>query len=223
MRLVCGCAYFEETADFCTYFDTYRTTKKHKELIMFFPEDDISQITQLLRGGGIICYPTDTIWAIGCDALQETAVARLSALREQPPGQGYILLVDSIDMLKQYIPLLNPRIETLLAYHQRPLTMVYSHSVGLPYCVKARDGSAAIRITADEFCQTLIRLLGSPLVSAAACKAHAPYPPTFGAIASDILSGVDYVVKYRQGSKESGQPSTIARMSRFGELEFLRE
>ncbi|MCS6928145.1 MAG: Sua5/YciO/YrdC/YwlC family protein [Saprospiraceae bacterium] len=190
---------------------------------MFLPRDDISHIAQIILKGGLICYPTDTIWGIGCDALNVEAIARLSALRAQPAGQGYIVLVDSLDMLKQYVRRMNPRVETLLAYHQRPLTMVYPDPIGLPQAVRAADGSAAIRIVLDEFCRELIRLVQRPIVSAAACKAGEPYPPTFGAISSDILSGVDYVVKYRQESKEPRQPSTIARVNRSNELEFLRE
>ncbi len=190
---------------------------------MFLLRDDISHIAQVVLQGGLICYPTDTIWSIGCDALNESAITRLSALREQPPGQGYIVLVDSIETLKQYVRRMNPRVETLLAYHQRPLTMIYPDPVGLPDAVKSLDGSAAIRVVLDEFCQELIRAVGHPLVSAAACKAHEPYPPIFGAISSEILSGMDYVVKYRQENKEPQQPSTIARVNIFNELEFLRE
>lgn len=210
-------------AEFCPFFLIKVTTKKRKELIMLLLRDDILQIAQIVLRGGLICYPTDTIWGIGCDALNEEAIARLSALREQPPGQGYIVLVDSIEMLKQYVRRMNPRVETLLAYHQRPLTLIYPDPIGLPSAVRAADGSAAIRVTLDEFCQTLIRAVERPIVSAAPCKAHEPYPPTFGAISSDILAGVDYVVKYRQESREPQQPSTIARIDRTNELEFLRE
>ncbi len=190
---------------------------------MFLSRDDIYQIAKVVLDGGLICYPTDTIWGVGCDALNPEAIARLSALREQPPGQGYIVLVDSLETLKQYVRRMNPRVETLLAYHQRPLTVIYPDPVGLTKAVMAADGSAAIRIATDEFCQELIRLVQRPIVSAAACKANEPYPPTFGAISSHILTGVDYVVKYRQEVREPHQPSTIARLNRFNELEFLRE
>ncbi len=190
---------------------------------MILLKDDISEIAQLLLRGGLLCYPTDTIWAIGCDALNESAIERISALREQPAGRGYILLVDSIDRLKRFVRSVNPRVETLLAYHRRPLTVVYPDPVGLPPAVKARDGSVAIRVVLDEFCRALIREVDRPIVSAAACKADEPYPPTFGAIGSHILAGVDYVVKYRQENKEPQRPSTIARVNRYNELEFLRE
>lgn len=190
---------------------------------MFLLRDDISDIAQILETGGLICYPTDTIWGIGCDATNEAAIERLSALKGQTPGQGYILLVDSIEMLKRYVFRINPRVETLLAYLQRPLTVIYDSPHDLPESVKARNGTVAIRIPNDEFCRELIRTLGKPIVSTAACKADEPFPPTYGAISSEILGGVDYVVKYRQDDREPQTPSSLARMDRHNELEFVRE
>lgn len=190
---------------------------------MFLLRDDISEIVRLLEGGGLLCYPTDTIWAIGCDATNETALARLSALKELPAGQGYILLTDSLEMLKHYVPKIHPRVETLLAYHQRPLTVIYDKPVHLPASVRAPNGTVAIRIASDEFCRELIHTFGKPIVSTAACKYDKPYPPTYGAISSEILGGVDYVVKYRQDDKEPQEPSAIARLDRHKELEFIRE
>ena len=190
---------------------------------MFLLRDDISDIARLLDGGGLLCYPTDTIWAIGCDATNETAIERLTALREQVPGKGYIILVDSVDMLKQYVLKVHPRVETLLAYHQRPITIIYDHPQDLPAALLAKDGSIAIRVATDEFCRELIRHFGKPIVSAAACKVSEPFPPTFGAISSEILGNVDYVVKYRQDDKEPQEPSAMARLDRQRELEFVRE
>jgi len=210
-------------SDFCAFKSTRRTIIKRQLLAMFLLRDDISDIARLLEDGGLICYPTDTIWAIGCDATNETAIARLSALKEQPPGQGLILLVDSVDMLKQYAPKIHPRVETLLAYHQRPLTMVYEKPVGLPAAVKHANGSVAIRVATDEFCQELIKVFGKPIVSTAACKHGQPSPPSYGGISSEILGSVDYVVKYRQDDREPHEPSAIARLDRHKELEFIRE
>ena len=191
---------------------------------MFLLRDDISEIVRLLEGGGIICYPTDTIWGIGCDATNEAAVARISALKGRAPDKGYVLLVSSIEMLKRYVPKIHPRLETLLSFHQRPLTIVYERGVaGLPAAAKAPDGSAAIRVAQDEFCQQLIEAFGKPLISTSANKSGEPFPPTFGAISSEILGGVDYVVKYRQDDKEPGEPSSIAKLDRHHELDFIRE
>jgi len=190
---------------------------------MFLLRDDISEIVRLLENGGIICYPTDTIWGIGCDATNEAAVARISALKGRPPEKGYVVLVSSIEMLKEFVPKVHPRLETLLAYHTRPLTIIYERNVRLPVFSKAPGGSAAIRVVQDEFCRELINALGKPIISTSANISGEPYPPTFGGVSSEILGSVDYVVKYRQDDKEPGEPSAIAKLDRHMELEFLRE
>ena len=190
---------------------------------MFLLRDDISEIAALLQKGSILCYPTDTVWGIGCDAFDEAAVARISELKGRTPEKGYVLLVSSIEMLKRYVPKIPPRLETLLAHHKRPLTMVYTNTVGLPEWTKAADGTAAIRVATDEFCRELIQAVGKPLISTSANKSGEPFPPTFGGISSEILVAVDYVVKYRQDDKEPAEPSSIARLDRYGELEFVRE
>jgi len=190
---------------------------------MFLLRDDISDISRIVLDGGIICYPTDTIWGVGCDATHEAAIARISALKGRPPEKGYVLLVSSIEMLKRYAHQIHPRLETLLAHHTRPLTVIYPHNTGLPDAVKAPDGSVAIRVAQDEFCRELIEAVGRPLVSTSANVSGEPFPATFGGISSDILSGVDYVVKYRQDDREPGEPSSIARLDRQLELEFLRD
>ena len=191
---------------------------------MFLLRDDISEIVRLLETGAVICYPTDTIWGIGCDATNEAAIARVSALKGRAPDKGYVLLVSGIDMLKRYVTKVHPRLETLLAFHTRPLTIVYERGVvGLPASAKAPDGSVAIRVAQDEFCRELIEAFGKPLISTSANKSGEPFPPTFGAISSEILGAVDYVVKHRQDDKEPGEPSSIARLDRHQELEFLRD
>jgi L-threonylcarbamoyladenylate synthase len=190
---------------------------------MFLLRDDISEIASLLQKGSIICYPTDTIWGIGCDALHQSSVDRISAIKGRAPQKGYVLLVSSIEMLKRFVPKMPPRLETLLSHHQRPLTMVYTESSGLPAWVKAPDGSVAIRVATDEFCRELIEAFGGPIISTSANKEGEPFPATFGGISSEILVAVDYVVKYRQDDKEPAEPSPIAILDRYQELEFIRE
>lgn len=190
---------------------------------MFLLRDDLNEIAELIQRGGTVCYPTDTVWGIGCDATNETAIQRISNLKGNDNRQGYVLLVSSIEMLKRYVPQIPPRLETLLAHHKRPVTMIYEHSVGLPDVVKAADGSVAIRVAQDEFCQNLIQRVDRPLVSTSANLAGQPFPATFGGISSSVLEGVDYVVKYRQDDKNPEQPSPIARLDSYQELEFVRE
>jgi L-threonylcarbamoyladenylate synthase len=190
---------------------------------MFLLRDDIFEIAALLEKGSVICYPTDTIWGIGCDALNEEAIARVSQIKGRAPEKGYVLLVSSIDMLKKYATRVHPRLETLLSFHQRPLTVIYDRTTGLPGSVKAPNGSVAIRVAQDQFCQELIEAFGRPILSTSANKSGEPFPPTFGGISSEILGAVDYVVKFRQDDKEPGEPSAIAKLDRHMELEFIRE
>lgn len=190
---------------------------------MFLLRDDIFEIAAILQKGGIICHPTDTVWSIGCDAQNEEAIARIHRIKGAPPKEGYSLLVSSIDMLKQYAVKVHPRLETLLSFHQRPLTVIYEKAVGLPALAKSANGSVAIQIAQDQFCQELIDALGKPIFSTSANITEQNYPTTFGGISSEILGAVDYVVKYRQDEKEPGELSAIAKLDRHKELEFIRE
>jgi L-threonylcarbamoyladenylate synthase len=216
-----------QTLEFCRIFAALKSTAYfHYNTIlnaMFLLRDDISEIAAMLQRGNVICYPTDTIWGIGCNVFDEAAVARVSAIKGRTPDKGYVILVSDISMLKRYVPKILPRLETLLSHHTRPLTMIYPETVGLPDWVKAPDGSAAIRVATDEFCQELIAAFGKPIISTSANISGAPFPATFGGISSEILVAVDYVVKYRQDDKTPAEPSSIAILDRYQELEFIRE
>jgi len=183
----------------------------------------IETALDVLEAGGLILYPTDTIWAIGCDATNEEALERIYELKQRPHKLPFIHLAASLKMLKQYIPDLHPRIETLLHFHLRPLTMVYENVQGLPAANRAADGTVAFRIPQDGFCQSLIESFGRPIIATAAHLQFERLPRSFGEISSEILTGVDHVVRYRQKDKHIGEPSVIARMSEREELEFIRE
>ncbi len=187
-----------------------------------FEKDNLEEIKDLLLAGGVILYPTDTIWGIGCDALNETAVNRIYEIKQRPHNKPFALLVDSVDMLKRYVPELHPKIETLLAYHERPLTVIYEKTRKLPASLLAEDGSIAIRVVRDPFCQALIALLDRPLISSSANLSGEAFATGFGQISSELISMVDYVVKHRQFEKNTGEPSVMIRLSRKGELIFVR-
>lgn len=190
---------------------------------MYLLRDDINEIADLVLQGNIICYPTDTVWAIGGDATNPDTVARLRTLRQHPDNEGLVVLVDSIEMLKQYASDLPPRIETLLSLHHRPFSLIYNDCHGLAPNVGAADHSVAIRVTYESFSQLLIKTVGRPLVATGPCPYGAPYPTHFGAISSDMLGKADYVVKYRQDDKKPALPSPLARLDQFQELDFIRE
>ena len=197
-------------------------TKTNLNTFMF-EKDNIEDITSILNRGGLILYPTDTIWGIGCNACDVKAIDRIYKLKQRATSKNFVILVDSIEMLKNYIREVPPRIETLLYYHTRPLTMVFNEPRNLPDSLIASDNTIAIRIAQDEFCKELIAAFGFPLVATSANISGQPYPANFGEISSDIIRGVDYIAKIRRHEKTMGEPSVIAKIMEDGELEFLRE
>jgi L-threonylcarbamoyladenylate synthase len=189
-----------------------------------FENEKFGEILTILKQGGVILYPTDTVWAVGCDATNLVAVEKLISITNRPDGKGFVLLVDSIPTLKRYVADIHPRVETLLAHHTRPLTMIYEKPIGLPEQVLAMNGSVAIRVTQDAFCRELLSQLGKPMIAATANTEGAVVPLNYGSISSDILEEMDMVVKYKQDIREHGELSVMAAFNwEYEELEFLRE
>jgi len=184
--------------------------------------DILEEALEVVENGGVILYPTDTIWGLGCDPFDTDAVKKIFDLKNRDAEKAFILLVNSVDMLKQYIERLHPRIETLLAYHTRPLSIIYDNPKNLPESIIAQDGTIGIRVTQDPFCKHFIDRLEKPLVSTSANISGQPFPPNFNAISSEIIKGVDYVVGLRQDEEKEIQPSVVASINKQGELEFLR-
>jgi len=183
----------------------------------------LEPVVNTLESGGLILFPTDTIWGIGCDATNPTAVAKLRELRELSPEMPLTLLAASVGKLKEYVVFVHPRVETLLIFHNRPLTIIYEKAKNLPSAAAATDGSIAFRVPKDSFCQDLLHEFGKPIVAAAACIGNAAYPKHFGEISSAVIEGIDHVVKYRQMDKDMAEPSVIARLGEDEELVFIRE
>ncbi len=184
------------------------------------------QFTYLVDGilnGDIFLFPTDTIWGIGCDATNSAAVQKIYDLKKRVPEKPYVLLVSSIEMIKDYVYQVHPRIETLLLHHKRPLSVVYPGAINLPPISIADDGSVAIRVVQDPFCRELIDAVGRPLVATSANISNQPFPGNFGEISSEILSGVDQVVKLRQDEKKVNNPSVLITIDKRGEVVFLRK
>ena len=185
--------------------------------------DAMTEVINILSNGGIILYPMDTIWGIGCDASNAQAVEKIYALKDRARNKPFVLLADSLDMVEQHVHHVHPRISTLLQHHVRPLTVVYEQAKNLPPSVAAQDGSVAIRIAQAGFCQDLIRAYGKPLVATSANISNQPFPKNFGSISSDVIQGVDYVVRNNLNlDAQDTEPSVIVRLSPKGELLFLR-
>ena len=184
--------------------------------------ETIADITSLLEQGKTILYPTDTIWGIGCDATNPKAIKKIYDIKKRDPKKPLSILVSSIDMLKEYVDDLPPKIETLLSHHIRPLTVIYKKTKNLPDELLPADKSIAIRIAQDAFCQHLIAQFGKPIVSTSANISGEPYPAHFGNISSAVIQAVDYVVRYGRDKMEPAQPSVIITMGENGDIVFLR-
>lgn len=183
----------------------------------------LEPLLSILESGGLILYPTDTVWCIGCDATNPDAVQRIKDLCQLNAEDPFIMLASSMDMLKSYVKRIHPRVDTLLLYHTRPLTVIYDEGINLPASALGPDGSAAFRIPHDNFCLSLLTDFGKPVAAVPAHVSQQPHPRHFGEISSAIIVGIDYVVKHRQMEKDMGEPSVIARMSDDEELVFIRE
>lgn len=185
--------------------------------------DSQDKLLKVLAESGLILFPTDTIWGVGCDATSPQAVDKVYELKRRDRNKPLVVLVDGMDMLKRYVQRVHPKIETLLEYHQRPLTVIYEQGVGLAPNLLAKDGSVGIRLVLDPFCREMIQRFGKPLVATSANISGVPFPRNYGEISSDILEGVDYVAKVKQKDKDLLSPSVIVRLDGDGELIFLRD
>lgn len=189
----------------------------------YFLKDNLEEVLAVLANDGLILYPTDTIWGIGCDACNPTAIERIYNLKKRDRSKPFVLLVDSVEMLKNYIEQVPPRIETLLSFHTRPLTVIYDKGFNLPANAMAKTGSVAIRIVQDDFCKQLIHNFNRPLIATSANISNAPFPSTFGEISSEVIQGVDYVFQHRRDDKTQYEPSVIVKYNEKGDLVFIRE
>jgi L-threonylcarbamoyladenylate synthase len=173
--------------------------------------NDIKQCLTVLRSGGTIVYPTDTIWGIGCDATNASAVEKVIGIKKRPQNKSFVVLVaDENDILK-YTASPDLEIFNYLDKVTKPTTVVYEHAIGLADNAIADDGSIAIRIIKDEFCRHLIRRFKKPLLSTSANFSGEPAPANFTGINQNILESVDFVVEHRRNDNTPAQPSSIIK------------
>ena len=183
---------------------------------------DIEACLRVLESGGLILYPTDTIWGIGCDATNEAAVEKIFALKKRIETKALIVLIADERSLLQYVA--SPHIE-VFDYIQgvsKPTTIIYENAIGLAGNLLADDGSVGIRICADEFCKHLIKRFRKPIVSTSANVSGFPPPKVFSDIDIAVKEGVDYVVHYRQDDTIPVEPSAVVKCSKDGRFTILR-
>ena len=179
-------------------------------------DDDIEQCLQVLRSGGIILYPTDTIWGIGCDATQPKAVKKIYELKQRPAYQSMIVLLAAERDINYYVTQADPAVFDYLLETTKPTTVIYEGATGVADELISDDGTLAIRITRDEFCKTLIKRLRQPIVSTSANLAGEPSPLNFNEINDAIKNGVDYIVQHRQNDLSMQPASSIIRWDKSG-------
>ncbi len=185
--------------------------------------NDINNALTILKQGGIILYPTDTVWGIGCDATCEDAVERIYKIKKRHDSRSMLILLDSIHRLTQYAGTIPDVAFELNEVSVNPLTIIYPDAKNLAPNLPAEDNSIGIRIIHDEFCRKLIERLKKPLVSTSANISGKPAPPGFHNIDPEIKKAVDYIVEWRQNDLSAVSPSGIIKLGQNGEVQVIRE
>lgn len=186
-------------------------------------EEEIQNTLQVLRKGGSILYPTDTVWGIGCDAKSKDAVAKLFKIKERAEYKSMVVLVCDEKMLNRYVKEVPAIAWELIEAAEEPLTIIYPEGRGLANNILAADGSVGIRLVKDEFCKNLIHKFGKPIVSSSANISGETTPINFNDIKLDILNKVDYITNYRKAELNNSKPSTIIKVEMNGEFKILRK
>ncbi|MBL7749508.1 MAG: threonylcarbamoyl-AMP synthase [Chitinophagaceae bacterium] len=174
-------------------------------------DNDIEQCLQVLRAGGLILYPTDTVWGIGCDATNADAVEKVYQLKKRPDEKAMIILLSDEREVLQYVAAPDLQVFDYLEQQSKPTTVIYEGAIGLADNLVAADGSIAIRICKEEFCRHLIKRFRKPIVSTSANISGQPPAKLFADISEEIKSGVDYIVQYRQADTTVSAPSAIVK------------
>ena len=182
----------------------------------------IQETIEILKQGGLILYPTDTVWGIGCDATNANAVQKLYKLKQRQDNKALICLVNNYSMLERHVDNVPKIAYTILDIADKPTTVIYDNPAGIAENLVAEDNTLAIRIVHHDFCEKLIKYFGKPIVSTSANISGQPTPKSFKEISDAVLKGVDYVVNLHQ-QKNGGNPSTIIKLSNSGEVKVIRE
>ncbi len=198
----------------------------------------LAEAVKVLREGGVILYPTDTIWGIGCDATNPEAVAKVYGIKKRPDSKSLVLLADSLDMVGRYVREIPDIAVQLVEVNDRPMTIIYPDAICgkapaegskavadkhfLAYNTVAEDGSVGIRVPMNEFCRNLCYKLGRPVVSTSANVSGEPSPERYSQIPQEIISAVDYVVESYLERDSQGKASQIIKVGLRGEIQIIR-
>ncbi|MDD3567369.1 MAG: L-threonylcarbamoyladenylate synthase [Bacteroidales bacterium] len=186
-------------------------------------QNDLKIALEVLRNGGLILYPTDTIWGIGCDATNPDAVDRIYKLKQREDSKSMLTLIENPNMLNIYLVAVPEIAWDLIEVADKPLTIIYPKAKNLAPNLVAADGSIGIRVVKHTFCERLIQAFRKPIVSTSANISGQAFPKSFGDIAPEIKAGVDFVVPQTYEESTSPMPSGIIQLGLGGEVKVIRE
>ncbi|MEI6275158.1 MAG: L-threonylcarbamoyladenylate synthase [Prolixibacteraceae bacterium] len=187
-----------------------------------FDPEDLKKAVDVLRQGGVILYPTDTVWGLGCDATNPESVKRIFELKQREDAKSMLVLIENPNMLNSYVREVPEVAWQLIEVTDKPLTIIYPGAKNLAPNLIASDGSIGIRVTTESFTEYLIQRFRRPIVSTSANLSGKPSPQNFDEIEEEIKSAVDYVVQYRQSEKTRATPSSIVKLGTGGQITIVR-
>lgn len=185
--------------------------------------EEINKTLEVLKNGGVILYPTDTIWGLGCDATNPEAVAKINEIKGRSAEKSLIILLDTPNKLASYVSDIPEVAYDLIEYAEKPLTIVFSKAKNLAANVINQDGSIGIRIPRHDFCQQLLQRFRKPIVSTSANISGEKTAHFYDEISEEISNAVDYVVDFERELKVIKQPSTIMKLDPSGKFTFIRK
>ena len=205
-------------------------------------KEAIQQALEVLRSGGVILYPTDTVWGIGCDATNPAAVARIYEIKHRSDSKSLVLLASDMDMVCRYIKEVPEMAVQLVEVNDKPMTIIYPDAIAGPspaaipeaelpksdrnalaFNTVAEDGTVGIRIPMMDFCQQLISRFGRPIVSTSANISGEPTPKNYSEISDEILSAVDHIVDPSLERGSTGRSSSIIKVGLDYSIEIIRK
>jgi len=186
-------------------------------------QEEIKKAVEVLRSGGVILYPTDTIWGLGCDATNENAVKRIFEIKRRADTKAMLVLIDNPAKLQSYVEEVPDMAWDLIELSEKPLTIIYPNAKNLAKNLVAPDKTIGIRVTGENFSRNLCAQFRNPIVSTSANISGVATPANFSQISEDIKSAVDYVVNFRQDDLSKPTPSSIIKLGKGGLFQLIRE
>jgi L-threonylcarbamoyladenylate synthase len=186
-------------------------------------DEDIRNSLKILKEGGVILYPTDTVWGLGCDATNNEAVEKIFRIKSRNDSRSLIILVDSEAMLERYVYDIPEIALDLIEVSETPITIIYPKAKNLASSIPAEDGSVGIRVCKDKFCNELIGRFRKPIVSTSANMSGETSPSHFMEIPDKIIQAVDYTVEYKREDRQKHHPSPVIKVEHNGVIKIIRK